>query len=98
MNIVNLLSLLWVMLTWSMLKMIHLPEDEFEKLKNKKEEELVSSVKQKSLRLKGIDIDNDLSVYQGKIKTKKSSSLNKNESVMKFEGSLRNKSHKDKYI
>ena len=90
MNIVNLLSLLWVMLTWSMLKMIHLPEKQLEELRVKKQQDDKDSLHHKSQKLKGIEFDHNQSTYEGKLVSRKGKSI-KNQSVINFEKSVRSR-------
>ena len=64
MNIVNLLGFIWMMLTWSILKMVTLPEDKLMSLRTKKTKKDLSNH-----MLKSVDSFNDNSVMNVKLNT-----------------------------
>lgn len=65
MNIVNLLGLIWMALTWSLLKLVRLPEDHLQALRSKKKPG--SGLDLSDHALKSTDSFNEQSVSKLKI-------------------------------
>jgi hypothetical protein len=61
MNIVNLMGLIWMMLTWSLLKLVRLPEDKLLAIRSQKKKKKESDTLSNSA-LKSTDRFNDNSV------------------------------------